>query len=160
MAIKTLKNVKLKWCIFGKLDDYGKYSCQIDLTSAQAEKVISWGLGVKQDENGNKFIRVRREADKGPVVVKDASLNVVTAQIANGATANIMLDVYEYKRFGGGITCRIEKVQVLIWDIYGDDAEFEEVSDEELLQVQSTVGDSGDGQQNDGGSDSEAERLF
>ena len=70
---------------------------------------------------------VRRDEDRGPVVVKDAALNVITANIANGAIANVMLDVFEYKKFGGGIACRIEKVQVLVWDIYGDDADFEEV---------------------------------
>ena len=158
MAIKTLKNVTLKWCKFSTVDDYGKYSCQISLSTAQAEQVAGWGLKTKQDEDGNYFIRVRRDEDRGPVVVKDAALNVITANIANGAIANVMLDVFEYKKFGGGIACRIEKVQVLVWDIYGDDADFEEVSDSELP----TVGGSNGASQgtDDGGSDAEAERLF
>lgn len=163
MAIKTLKNVTLKWCKFGTVDDYGKYSCQISLSTAQAEQVAGWGLKTKQDEDGNYFIRVRRDEDRGPVVVKDAALNVITANIANGAIANVMLDVFEYKKFGGGIACRIEKVQVLVWDIYGDDADFEEVSDSELPTVGGSNGTSGGASSqgaDDGGSDAEAERLF
>lgn len=131
MPIRTLKNVTLNWCKFNTVDDYGKYSCQINLSSKkQAKEVEAWGLKVKEVD-GSYILRVRRDADRGPVVVKDAKLNVVTANIANGATANVMLDVYEYKKFGGGISCRLEKVQVLTWEVYGEDADFEEVDIEE-----------------------------
>lgn len=144
MPIRTLKNVVINWCKFNAVDDYGKYSCQIVLNDRQAMEVESWGLKVKHDANsGTNILRVRRDADRGPVVVKDANLNVITATIANGATANVMLDVYQYKKFGGGTACRLEKVQVLTWDAYAADADFE------VVDVEGG---------NDGGS--EGERLF
>lgn len=150
MAIKTLKNVKLKWCKFSVVDDYGKFSCQIDLNKDHAKQLKEWGLKVKKDDEGNLFIRVRRDEEKGPVIVKDASLNTVTAQIANGATANVMLDVYEYKKFGGGIAARLDKVQVIQWEPYGDDADFEPV-DTTATGEDDTNGDT---------SGEEEERLF
>ena len=144
MPIRTLKNVVINWCKFNAVDDYGKYSCQIVLNDRQAMEVESWGLKVKHDANsGTNILRVRRDADRGPVVVKDANLNVITATIANGATANVMLDVYQYKKYGGGTACRLEKVQVLTWDAYAADADFE------VVDVEGG---------NDGGS--EGERLF
>lgn len=144
MPIRTLNNVVINWCKFNTVDDYGKYSCQIVLNDRQAMEVESWGLKVKHDAaSGINILRVRRDADRGPVVVKDANLNVITATIANGATANVMLDVYQYKKFGGGTSCRLEKVQVLTWDAYAADADFEVVNIEGG---------------NDGGS--EGERLF
>lgn len=150
MPKKTLKNVKLKWCKFTTLDQYGKYSCQIDLNQEQYDQLVSWGLKPKRNaEDGSLFIRVRRDEDKGPVVVKDAALNTITATIANGAIANVMLDVYEYKRYGGGTACRIEKVQVLVWEAYGDDEDFEEVVD--------PIGGSDD---SDGGDEEEGNRMF
>lgn len=148
MPIRTLKNVTINWCKFSAVDDYGKYSCQVNLNAAQVKEVKAWGLKPRESE-GSYFLRVRRDADRGPVVVKDAQLNVVTANIANGATANVMLDVYEYKKFGGGISCRLEKVQVLTWDVYGEDADFEAVDVE---------GGSQSGEDELGGD--EGERLF
>lgn len=148
MPIRTLKNVTLNWCKFSTVDDYGKYSCQINLNAAQVKEVKAWGLKVRESE-GSYFLRVRRDADRGPVVVKDARLNIVTANIANGATANVMLDVYEYKKYGGGISCRLDKVQVLTWDVYGEDADFEVVD----------VEGGGDEGEDDIGGD-EGERLF
>ena len=145
MTIRTLNNVVINWCKFNAVDDYGKYSCQIVLNDRQAMEVEGWGLKVKHDPNsGTNVLRVRRDADRGPVIVKGASLHVITANIANGATANVMLDVYQYKKFGGGTSCRPEKVQVLSWEPYGEDADFE------VVDVEGG---------NNGGSE-EGERLF
>jgi hypothetical protein len=130
---RVLKNVELKWCKFGAVDAYGKYGCQLVLTKDHAKTLKSWGInGVKKDDDGSLFIRVRRDSDKGPVPVVDASLTPVTATISNGATANVMLDVYEYKKYGGGITCRLEKVQLLKWEPYQQGEEFEPVDGEEF----------------------------
>jgi len=126
MANKLLKNVVLHWCAFGKVDQYGKYGCMISLDKAQAKEMTDWGLKVKKNpEDNSLYFRARRAEDRGPVVVKDKDLNIITDIPANGAIANVILDVYQYKGFGGGIAARIEKVQLLQWEPYGSDVDFE-----------------------------------
>lgn len=125
---RVIKNVELKWCKFGVVDQYGKYGCQVILNKDQAKTLKGWGINVQKDkEDGTLFIRARRDSDRGPVPVVDASLAPVTATVSNGAIANVMLDVYEYKKFGGGIACRLEKVQLLKWEPYQQGEDFEPV---------------------------------
>ena len=125
MAHKLLKNVVLEYCFFHKVDQYGKYGCRIILNKAQAKEMTDWGLKVKKDTDGTLYFRARRAEDKGPVLVKDAELNIITDTPTNGATANVIFDVYQYKTFGGGIAARIEKVQLLNWEPYGSSVDFE-----------------------------------
>ena len=130
MAHKMLKNVVLSWCAFNKVDQYGKYGCRIELSKEQAKEFKDWGLKVKKDEDGTLFFRARRAEDRGPVLMKDVNLNVVTENPGNGAIANVILDVYPYKGFGGGIAARIEKVQLIKWEPYGGSMDFDEVVEE------------------------------
>lgn len=127
MANKLLKNVILNYCSFHKPDQYGKYGCVIILNKEQAKEMTDWGLKVKKDADGNLYFRARRAEDKGPIVTKDADLNLIHDIPANGAIANVIMDVYGYKAYGGGIAGRIEKVQLLKWEPYGGVAEFEKV---------------------------------
>lgn len=130
MAKRIIKGVKFKWCKFNQVDQYGKYSCQVDLTKEQAKEVKSWGLKVKKDDEGNLFLRLRKDQDRGPVSVIDSNNSPVTVAISNGAYGHVILDVYEYKKFGGGIACRLEKVKVLQWEPYGEDVDFDDDDDE------------------------------
>lgn len=136
MANKLLKNVVLQYCYFHKVDQYGKYGCKIILNKAHAKDLKDWGLKVKKDDDGTLYFRARRAEDRGPVVVKDADLNIITDTPSNDATANVILDVYNYKNFGGGIAARIEKVQLLNWEPFGGGLDFEE----EKVEGSSTSG--------------------
>ena len=132
MSIKVLNGVTLKWCCFNKLDNYGKYGCELILTPEQAATINTFGLKSKPKNNndGELSFRVRRSEEEGPIEVVDRNKDKITTSIANGAIANVMLDVYPYKHFGGGIACRLKKVQVITWEPYGDDVDFDVVTDE------------------------------
>ena len=129
MASKVIRNATLKWCKFGVVDQYGKYGCAAYLDKEGIAKMKAIGLShkLKKDkEDGSTFFRAVLEGDKGPVIVKDKGGNEVTSSISNGATANLKLDVYEYKRYGGGITCRLIAVQLLDWEPYDSGEDFED----------------------------------
>ena len=132
MASKVIRNATLKWCKFGVVDQYGKYGCQAYLDKEGIAKMKAIGLShkLKKDkEDGSTFFRAVLESEKGPVIVKDKDGNEVTSSISNGATANLKLDVYEYKRYGGGITCRLIAVQLLDWEPYDSGEDFDDSSD-------------------------------
>ena len=129
MASKVIRNVTLKWCKFGVVDQYGKYGCQAYLDKEGIAKMKAIGLShkLKKDkEEGSTFFRAVLEGEKGPVIVKDKEGNEVTSSISNGATANLKLDVYEYKRYGGGTTCRLIAVQLIDWEPYDSGEDFED----------------------------------
>ena len=133
MASKVIRNATLKWCKFGVVDQYGKYGCQAYLDKEGIAKMKAIGLShkLKKDkEEGSTFFRAVLEAEKGPVIVKDKDGNEVTSSISNGATANLKLDVYEYKRYGGGITCRLIAVQLLDWEPYVSGEDFDDSGDD------------------------------
>ena len=133
MASKVIRNVILKWCKFGVVDQYGKYGCADYLDKEGIAKMKAIGLShkLKKDkEDGSTFFRAVLEGDKGPVVVKDKEGNEVTSSISNGATANIKLDVYEYKRYGGGTTCRLIAVQLIDWEPYDSGEDFDDSGDD------------------------------
>ena len=133
MASKVIRNVTLKWCKFGVVDQYGKYGCQayLDKEGIAKMKVIGLSHKLKKDkDDGSTFFRAVLEADKGPVIVKDKDGNEVTSSISNGATANLKLDVYEYKRYGGGTTCRLIAVQLLDWEPYDSGEDFDDSGDD------------------------------
>ena len=132
MASKVIRNATLKWCKFGVVDQYGKYGCQAyhDKEGVAKMKAIGLSHKLKKDkEEGSTFFRAVLESDKGPVIVKDKDGNEVTSSISNGATANLKLDVYEYKRDGGGITCRLIAVQLLDWEPYDSGEDFDDSGD-------------------------------
>ena len=141
MASKVIRNATLKWCKFGVVDQYGKYGCQAYLDKEGIAKMKAVGLShkLKKDkDDGSTFFRAVLEGDKGPIIVKDKDGNEVTSSISNGATANLKLDVYEYKRYGGGITCRLIAVQLLDWEPYDSGEDFDDSGDD------SDVGDERD----------------
>ena len=141
MASKVIRNATLKWCKFGVVDQYGKYGCQAYLDKEGIAKMKAIGLShkLKKDkEDGSTFFRAVLESDKGPVIVRDRDGNEVTSSISNGATANLKLDVYEYKRYGGGITCRLIAVQLVDWEPYDSGEDFDDSGDD------SDVGDERD----------------
>ena len=132
MASKVIRNVTLKWCKFGVVDQYGKYGCAAYLDKEGIAKMKAIGLShkLKKDkEDGSTFFRAALEGDKGPVIVKDKEGNEVTSSISNGATANIKLDVYEYKRYGGGTTCRLIAVQLIDWEPYDSGEDFDDAGE-------------------------------
>ena len=133
MASKVIRNATLKWCKFGVVDQYGKDGCQAYLDKEGIAKMKAIGLShkLKKDkEDGSTFFRAVLEGDKGPVVVKDKEGNEVTSSISNGATANLKLDVYEYKRYGGGTTCRLIAVQLIDWEPYDSGEDFDDSGDD------------------------------
>ena len=133
MASKVIRNATLKWCKFGVVDQYGKYGCQAYLDKEGIAKMKAIGLShkLKKDkEDGSTFFRAVLEGDKDPVIVKDKEGNEVTSSISNGATANLKLDVYEYKRYGGGTTCRLIAVQLLDWEPYDSGEDFDDSRDD------------------------------
>ena len=133
MASKVIRNATLKWCKFGVVDQCGKYGCQVYLDKEGIAKMKAIGLShkLKKDkEEGSTFFRAVLEGDKGPVIVKDKEGNEVTSSISNGATANLKLDVYEYKRYGGGITCRLIAVQLIDWEPYDSGEDFDDSGDD------------------------------
>lgn len=127
MASKVIRGCTLKWCKFNVVDQYGHYGCQVYLNDEARKKMIEIGLGkkVKKDEEGAYFFRARRREDDGPVPVVDKHKKPVTVAISNGATALVKLDVYEYKKYGGGITCRLQEVMVLDWEPYEEGEDFD-----------------------------------
>lgn len=131
MAKKVIKDCILNWCFLNKLDDYGKYGCKATVTKEGAKKLKDLGLKVKKDEDGTYFMRFKRAEDKGPVVVLDKDGEKVTQAISNGAKANVMIDVYTYKSFGGGIACRLDKIQLISWEPYGASGEDEDFDDDD-----------------------------
>ena len=40
---RVIKNVELKWCKFGVVDQYGKYGCQVILNKDQAKTLKGCG---------------------------------------------------------------------------------------------------------------------
>ena len=133
MASKVIRNATLKWCKFGVVDQYGKYGCAAYLDKEGIAKMKAIGLShkLKKDkEEGSTFFRAVLEGEKGPVIVKDKDGNEVTSSISNGATANLKLDVYEYKRYGGGTTCRLIAVQLLDWEPYDSGEDFDDSGDD------------------------------
>lgn len=131
MANRILKGVELYWCKFNTVDQYGHYGCQLVLKKAHADQLKEWGLKTKKDDEGKIIFRCRRREDDGPVPVVDKDLTPVVANVSNGAIGNVMLDVYEYKKFGGGIAARLKKVQLLKWEPYDSGEDFEEVEETE-----------------------------
>lgn len=127
MANKVISNVTLEWCKFTTVDNYGHYGCKVILSPEAAKKIKSLGLKYKTEE-GVDYIRVR---SKDPVVALDKDLTPVECSIANGATANILLDVYKYKQYGGGIACRLKKVQLIDWEPFEEGESFSPVEDDE-----------------------------
>lgn len=127
MANKVIRNVTLKWCNFSTVDRYGHYGCQVFLDKAGVKKMKEIGLEskIKKDEDGVFYFRARRREDDGPVSVVDTDGKNITQAISNGATANIKLDVYEYKRYGGGTTCRLVAAQLLDWEPYDQGEDFD-----------------------------------
>lgn len=130
MANKVLNNVVLNWCKFSKVDQYGHYGCELVLNKEHVKRLKELGLTTKKSKDGSEDVfRARCKEEDGPVEVVDAKLNRITSTVANGATANVMLDVYEYKRYGGGIAARLKKVQLLEWEPYDEGEGFEIVED-------------------------------
>jgi len=127
MANKVLNNVSLEWCKFNSQDQYGHYGCKVVLTPEASSKMTKLGLKFKT-EDGVNFFRARAQE---PVEVVDKNLAPVSGTIANGATANIMLDVYQYKKYGGGIACRLKKVQLIDFDYYEEGESFAPVDDDQ-----------------------------
>ena len=140
MPAIVLSNVTFNWCSFSKLDQFGKYGCQILLNKTQADKLKGMGLkSIKKDESGSYVLRVRRPEDKGPVIVTDMEKNTVTCNPSNGAIGDAIIDVYPYKRYGGGITSRLEKVRLKSYTPYGEDVDFEDEEETEERESEVTA---------------------
>lgn len=139
MATKVLNNVVINWCKFNMIDQYGHFGCSIELNQEAVDKLTSCGLGgkIKQDKDDptKLLFRARAKEEDGPIEVVDSQLNRITSSIANGAVANVMLDVYQYKRYGGGVAARLKKVQLLSWEPYDDGDSFSivEVDGEDII---------------------------
>lgn len=137
MSKKVLRNVELMWCNFVAKDQYGNYSAKVMLNADHRASLEEWGVSYKESD-GEYFIQVRRNKDgqgeelPAPVVVDGNMAPVNGGIIGNGSTANIQLDVYPYKAYGGGIAARLESVQILSLIPYGDDEGFEPISEGDL----------------------------
>lgn len=134
MPKRVLKDVELKWCNFTSKDQYGCYSAKLILNTENVAKMHEWKLETKKDEDGD-FYQIRR--NKGPdgtelpapIVVGPDMAPITGVQVGNGSIANVLVDVYPYKAYGGGIACRLESVQVTSLVPYGDDESLEPVAD-------------------------------
>ena len=135
MAKRVLRNVELMWCNFVSKDQYGNYSCKVILNEGHKEILDNWGVKYKTDAEGQTFIQLRRNKDAqgeelpAPTVVDGSMQPVNAAIIGNGSTANVQMDVYPYKAYGGGIAARLESVQILNLIPYGDDEALEPVEE-------------------------------
>lgn len=142
MPKRILKRVKLEWCNFNAKDNYGKRSCRVILDDSHVAQLEAWGVGdkvrsgksIKNKDyqfDGSFLQLAQREADwdgneLGPVPVCDNKRQPLTAQVGNGSIGNVKVDIYEYKKYGGGTAIRLEEVQILDLVPYGDDEDFDE----------------------------------
>lgn len=116
---------KAKWCKVYKPDEkYKKYSIELypDATSWKTLEASGYKPKVKEDEDGQKFITLRRAADAvdynkqplGPPTVVSADGSPTTDLIGNGSSVRVKLQVYSYDNgFGKGVGSRLDGVQVL-----------------------------------------------
>lgn len=140
---KVIHNVKFFWANVYQPDQYNNYSVKVFLSPEAEKELIDLKLGHKiktdtpnekgkVDCQGEKFIKLRRKSvnpdgtPNTPPIIVDSSKVQIKALIGNGSTGNILIDVYEYNRYGGGFAARLEKIQVKDLIPYEADEDFDE----------------------------------
>jgi len=109
------------------------YQIDVTIDAKQAKEVKATGISVKETDDGEFIVKLRRKQfkkdgseNKKPRVV-DAHKQPFEGLIGNGSLVNVIFNVFEWKNnFGAGISADLRGVQVLELVEYGDDEDFEE----------------------------------
>jgi len=115
------------------------WQIDVSLDKANKAKVVADGLKVKNkgDDRGD-FVSLKRRThrkdgkdNQAPTLIdkKKRPLNVL---VGNGSIVNVKYAVFEYNnQFGSGIGADLKAVQVLELVEYGDDEDFDDLSDDD-----------------------------
>lgn len=99
--------------------DFNNFAVTLSVIKEEAKKIKELGLNPRKGKEGDILFTVSRkkmnnfgEVNKPPIVV-DAAKNPMTELIGRGSKVKVQINVYEYKKFGGGIAAELEAVQVV-----------------------------------------------
>ena len=112
------------------------YCIDVIIDAAQVKEVKKQGLKVKENDNGESFVKIKRKLfrkdgteNPKPKVV-DASKEPFTDLIGNGSIVNVFYNLYQWgpASYGSGIGADLTGVQVLdLVEYSGGEPNFEEV---------------------------------